>query len=224
MQAGIGSLVKRHIPLTEVMREPLPKGFVYLTDLIPYALLEIRYYTSYNCVGAPIDGYLRPLAIITEPAAVQLEKAAREMYKKGLIIKVFDAYRPLAAVNHFVRWAADENDILTKEFFYPEICKSRIIPDGFIAERSSHSRGSTVDLTLTDMKTGRDLDMGTAFDFFGEASMHGSPLITQEQAGRRLILREAMENVGFTPYETEWWHYTLSGEPYPDTYFEFMVN
>ena len=220
----MGSFAKRQIPLAEVIQETLPKGFVYLTDIVPYILLDIRYYTSYNCVGTPIDGYLRPVAITTEPAAVQLEKAAREMYKKGLILKVFDAYRPLAAVNHFVRWAGDVHDTLTKAFFYPDICKSRIIPDGFIAERSSHSRGSTVDLTLTDMMTGRDLDMGTAFDFFGEASMHGSPLITREQADTRLILREAMESAGFAAYETEWWHYTLSGEPYPDTYFDFLVN
>lgn len=202
----------------------LPDGFVYVTDTVPDVILEIRYYSTYNFVGAMVDDYIAPVAILTKDAADALKSANDDLRAQGYAIKVFDAYRPQGAVDHFGRWAADTNDVLTKEFFYPDIDKDRIIPDGYVMERSGHSRGSTVDLTLLDMMTGRELDMGTPFDFFGPASHHGSELITEEQANNRLVLKDAMEKAGFSAYTEEWWHYTLSSEPYPDTYFDFPVQ
>ena len=203
---------------------PLPDGFVYITDVCPDVILEIRYYSTYNFVGARVDDYLAPTAILSKEAAAALKLANDELRAQGYAIKVFDAYRPQGAVTHFMRWAADENDVLTKEYFYPEIDKARIIPDGYIMERSGHSRGSTVDLTIIEMRTGKELDMGSPFDFFGPESHHGTDLINFIQAENRLILRLAMENAGFNIYDEEWWHYTLINEPYPDTYFDFPVR
>ena len=202
----------------------LPDGFVYLTDAVPDVILEIRYYSTYNFVGARVDDYLVPVAVISEQAAAALKLINDDLRAQGYAIKVFDAYRPQGAVNHFVRWAADADDVSTKAYFYPDIEKSRIIPDGYIAERSGHSRGSTIDLTLVDMMSGKEVDMGTPFDFFGLASHHGTNLITEEQSANRLILKNAMEKAGFNPYDEEWWHYTLRDEPYPDTYFDFPVK
>ena len=202
----------------------LPDGFVYVTDAVPDVILEIRYYSAYNFVGKRIDDYLAPVAIISEPAAEALKQVNGDLRSQGYAIKVFDAYRPQGAVAHFMRWAADVNDMSTKAYFYPEIAKDRIIPEGYVSERSGHSRGSTIDLTLVDMLTGRELDMGTPFDFFGPRSHHGTDLITAEQTANRLILKEAMEKAGFNPYDEEWWHYTLRDEPYPDTYHTFPVK
>ncbi|MCL2003090.1 MAG: M15 family metallopeptidase [Oscillospiraceae bacterium] len=204
--------------------DALPDGFVYLTDVVPDAILEIRYYSTYNFVGARVDGYLAPTAVISQPAAEALKQVSEALWARGYAIKVFDAYRPQSAVNHFVRWAADAGDVSAKAYFYPDIAKDRIIPDGYIMERSGHSRGSTVDLTLVELLTGREVDMGTPFDFFGLASHHGSDLITAEQTANRLILKDAMEKAGFNLYDEEWWHYTLRDEPYPDTYFTFPVK
>ena len=204
--------------------ETLPDGFVYITDVAPDVILEIRYYSTYNFVGTRVDDYLSPVAILSKEAADALKLANDELRAQGYALKVFDAYRPQGAVSHFMRWAADENDVLTKEYFYPGIDKTRIIPDGYVMERSGHSRGSTVDLTIVDMRTGKEADMGSPFDFFGRESHHGTDLITGEQSGNRLILRNAMENAGFKIYDEEWWHYTLIGEPYPDTYFDFPVR
>ena len=202
----------------------LPEGFVYVTDAVPDVILDIRYYSTYNFLGVRVDDYNAPVAIITEEAARALVQVNAEVRAQGYLLRVFDAYRPQGAVDHFVRWAEDPNDILTKEYFYPDIAKDRIIPDGYIMERSGHSRGSTIDLTLVDMLTGKELDMGTAFDFFGIESHHWTPLITQEQTDNRMILRNAMERAGFVAYEGEWWHYTLGNEPYPDTFFDFPVQ
>ena len=202
----------------------IPDGFEYITDVVPDVVLEIRYYSTYNFVGTRVDDYVSPVAIISKEAADALKLANDTLRGQGYALKVFDAYRPQGAVSHFMRWAADEHDLLTKDYFYPEIEKSRLIPEGYIAERSGHSRGSTVDLTIIDMKTGKELDMGSPFDFFGEISHHGTALITKEQAGNRLILKTAMEKAGFKPYDEEWWHYTLIDEPYPDTYFSFPVK
>ncbi|MCL2048393.1 MAG: M15 family metallopeptidase [Defluviitaleaceae bacterium] len=203
---------------------PLPEGFVYVTDAVPDAILEIRYFSTYNFVGARVDDYLAPRAIITEPAAEALKQVNAELQAQGYAIKVFDTYRPQGAVDHFVRWAADPDDVATKEYFYPDIAKDRIIPDGYIAERSGHSRGSTIDLTLVELLTGKEVDMGTPFDFFGLASHHETDLITEEQASNRLILKNAMVDAGFRIYDEEWWHYTLDDEPYPDTFFDFPVR
>jgi len=202
----------------------LPDGFVYITDAVPDVILEIRYYSTYNFVGARVDDYVSPAAIMTKEAAAALKKVNDDLRARGYAIKIFDAYRPQGAVNHFMRWAADEADILTKEYFYPDIDKKRLFPEGYIAERSGHSRGSTIDLTIIDMKTGKETDMGGPFDFFGEISHHETTLITKSQADNRLILKNAMEKAGFKPYAEEWWHYTFINEPYPDTYFDFPVK
>jgi D-alanyl-D-alanine dipeptidase len=202
----------------------LPDGFVYVTDEIPTAILEIRYYSEDNFVGTVVDGYHAPKAILTEEAAQALKKAADNLYEQGYYIKIFDAYRPQSAVDHFIRWAKDLDDTKMKEKYYPDLDKSVLFELGYIAEKSGHSRGSTVDLTLVDVSTGKELDMGSGFDFFGEISNHGTDLITEEQEKNRNILRDAMVDAGFEVYPEEWWHYKLKDEPYPDTYFDFPVK
>ncbi|MGI6551537.1 MAG: M15 family metallopeptidase [Bacillota bacterium] len=204
--------------------DQLPDGFVYVTDVIPTALLEIRYFSEDNFVGAVIDGYQAPKAILTKEAAQALKKAADMLYEQGYYIKIFDAYRPQRAVDHFKRWAQDLDDIKMKEKYYPDLNKSLLFELGYVAEKSSHSRGSTVDLTFVDISTGEEVDMGSGFDFFGEISNHGTDLITKEQEKNRNILRDAMVAAGFEVYPEEWWHYTLKDEPYPDTYFDFPVK
>ena len=205
-------------------KNTMPDGFVYVTDIIPDVILEIRYYSTYNFVGARVDDYLAPVAILTEEAALALKIANDDLRSQGYALKVFDGYRPQGAVDHFVRWAADENDVLTQAYFYPDLTKDRLFPEGYIAERSGHSRGSTVDLTLIEMLTGKEVDMGSPFDFFGPISHHNTDLITAEQMANRLILKSAMERAGFKPYDEEWWHYTLRDEPFPDTFFDFVVR
>ena len=206
----------------------LPESFVYVTDFVPDAILEIRYYSTYNFVGTRVDDYWAPLAILTKEAAIALRQASDNLRKQGYAIKIFDAYRPQGAVDHFMRWGADSKDIAMKEYFYPDLAKSDIDPnvsDQYIASRSGHSRGSTVDLTLVNLKTGHEVDMGSPFDLFGPISAHdyaGSEL-TATQKANRLILKTAMENAGFNPYNDEWWHYTLNNPPYSGTYFKFPV-
>ena len=203
-------------------RAPHP-GFVYVTDVVPNVILEIRYYSTYNFTADRVDGYTAPTAILSEEAAAALKKVSDAMREQGYVVKIFDAYRPQAAVDHFVRWAADTADTRLKSVFYPEVDKDQLFALGYIAKKSSHSRGSTVDLTLVDMQTGRELDMGSPFDFFGPISNHGTDLITPGQAANREILKNAMLEAGFKLYPKEWWHYTLENEPFPDTYFNFPV-
>ncbi len=203
---------------------PCRDGFVSLGEYIPEVLLEIRYYSAFNFVGERIDGYEEPAALMTREAAEALRGVSREMGQRGLLLKIYDAYRPQGAVDHFMRWAADPGDLRMKAFFYPDLAKDRIIPEGYIAEHSGHSRGSTVDLTLFDMRAGRDLDMGGPFDFFGERSHASFAGVSPEQRGNRMLLREAMERGGFRPLEEEWWHFTLREEPFPETFFTFPVR
>lgn len=198
--------------------------FVLLTDVVPDAILEIRYYSTYNFVGDRIDGYEQPTALLTKEAAEALKKASDELIKKGYRLKIYDAYRPQKAVTNFMNWAKDVDDTRMKVYFYPELDKSILFDQGYIAEKSGHSRGSTVDLTLFDMKTEKEVDMGGTFDYFGELSHPDYKNITEEQYNNRMILREAMINNGFKPLPEEWWHFTLENEPYPDTYFTFPVN
>mgnify|MGYP001247397391 CR=1 FL=1 len=202
----------------------LPDGFVYADDHIPGVLLDIRYFGEDNFVGARIDGYKGPYAILTKEAADALAKVQEEVRSLGYTLLIYDAYRPQKAVEHFKKWSRDPDDTKTKADYYPDLEKSRLFKLGYIASRSGHSRGSTVDLTLADAATGEPLDMGGPFDFFGEVSHHGTSLITEEQAENRRILKEAMERNGFRAYAKEWWHYTLADEPYPDTYFDFDVE
>jgi len=196
-------------------------GFVLVTDLVPEVILEIRYYSAFNFTGRRVDGYEEPIALITKEAAAALGKASEKMIEKGYRLKIFDAYRPQKAVDNFEKWACDPADTLTKAFFYPELDKSVLFDLGFIAHRSGHSRGSTVDLTLFDMKLGRDVDMGGPFDYFGDLSHPDYEKITDVQKANRQLLHDAMIEAGFTGIKEEWWHFTLKDEPYPDTYFNF---
>lgn len=206
------------------LAQVLPEGFVYVKDVIPSVRLDIRYYSGHNFVGTRIDGYNAPTAILTSEAAEALKKAAEILDEQGYLIKIFDAYRPLRAVEHFLIWAQDLDDQKMKEFYYPEVDKARVFELGYVALRSGHSRGSTVDLTLVYKDTLEEVDMGSPFDFFGPISHHGTDLITPEQEANRNILRDAMVAAGFEPYPNEWWHYRLVDEPYPDRYFDFPVD
>ncbi len=198
--------------------------FVLLSEAVPDAILEIRYYSTYNFVGDRIEGYEEPCALLTKEAAAALKEVSDELVQKGYRLKIFDAYRPQKAVTHFMNWAKDTDDTRMKEYFYPELDKSVLFAQGYIAEKSGHSRGSTVDLTLFDMKTEKEVDMGGTFDYFGELSHPDYDQITEEQFNNRMILREAMLAHGFKPLPEEWWHFTLENEPFPDTYFTFPVN
>ena len=202
-----------------------PSAFVLLADHVPAIIQEIRYYSTYNFIGDRIDGYEEPCAILTMEAARALKSVSSEMNVMGYRLKVFDAYRPAAAVKHFVLWGLEDTDIRMKPFFYPDLDKEELFMKGYIASRSSHSRGSTVDLTLFDMRTGKELDMGSPFDYFSEVSHPDHTAgITKEQYDNRMLLRNAMLRNGFEPFDCEWWHFTLRDEPFPDTYFEFPVS
>lgn len=216
--------------------------FVVITDVAPDVLLEIRYYSTYNFIGSRVDGYLEPTALLTRQAADSLRAVSDELKEQGYRLKIYDAYRPQMAVDHFVRWGADLADTVMKTYFYPDLIKDVLFDRGYIARRSSHSRGSTVDLTLFDMNTEKEADMGGTFDWFGPEShpdFGGDPeagqytgkcnspqgrAITPEQFENRMILRRAMMRHGFKPYNEEWWHFTLKNEPYPNTYFTFPVQ
>ena len=198
--------------------------FVLLTDAVPDAILEIRYYGTYNFVGTRIDGYEAPIAMLTKKAAKALKAVSDDVMAKGYRLKIYDAYRPQKAVDHFVRWAADVADTTMKYCFYPNLDKSVLFEQDYIMAKSGHTRGSTVDLTLFDMATGKELDMGGTFDWFGEESHPDYRGITDEQYAHRMILRTAMLSHGFKPLDSEWWHFTLADEPYPDTYFTFPLR
>lgn len=198
--------------------------FVLLSDSVPDAILEIRYYSTYNFVGDRIDGYEEPTALLTKEAASALKEASDELVSKGYRLKIYDAYRPQKAVTNFMNWAKDTSDIRMKKYFYPQLDKSVLFEQGYIAEKSGHSRGSTVDLTLFDMNTEKELDMGGTFDYFGELSHPDYKEITAKQYENRMILRDAMLSHGFKPLDEEWWHFTLENEPFPDTYFTFPVS
>ena len=200
-------------------------GFVVLSEVVPDIIQEIRYFSTYNFVGDRIDGYEQPCALMTIEAAQALKNVSDYVKRFGYRLKVYDSYRPQCAVDNFVRWAKDLKDTRMKKYFYPELDKARLFPDGYIYEKSGHSRGSTLDLTLFDMKTGKEVDMGGTFDYFGELSHSDyKGNLTKKQLRNRQFLRDAMIKFGFKPLETEWWHFTLADEPYPDTYFTFPVR
>lgn len=202
----------------------LPSGFAYLKEIIPDIVLEMRYAGSNNFIGKPIQGYQQPKAILTTASAEALKKVQIELGNQGYCLKVFDAYRPQAAVNHFIAWARNPEDTIMKAAFYPGIEKKDLFKLGYISTRSGHSRGSTVDLTLIDADTGKELKMGGTYDFFGEISHHDSSKITSEQKEKRELLQRTMSKYGFRAYPQEWWHYTFRREPYPDTYFDFVIK
>ena len=218
-------------------------AFTTLTDVVTDAILEIRYFGTYNFVGDRIDGYQEPTALLTKRAADSLKAVSDDVISLGYRLKIYDAYRPQKAVDHFVRWAEDIPDTRMKAYFYPDLDKKVLFPEEYICAKSGHSRGSTIDLTLFDMATEKELDMGGTFDWFGPEShpdFCGNPetgeytgdnskspanrKITAEQFKNRMILRAAMMRHGFCPFRTEWWHFTLADEPFPDTYFTFPVR
>lgn len=204
-----------------------PEGFVDVRQLIPTLQLDLRYYGHHNFVGERIDGYQAPRALLSRPAAEALNNVQQELAPFGLGLKIFDAYRPQQAVNHFARWAEDGNDTRMKAEFYPEVDKRVLFQDGYIAHKSGHSRGSTVDLTIAPLDAHdptAELDMGTGFDRFSPQSWPNNPDMTPSQRAHRLLLRTVMEKYGFQPYDKEWWHFTLRNEPFPDTYFDFPVQ
>ena len=201
-----------------------PSGFVLLADYVPQIVQEIRYYSTYNFIGDRIDGYEEPCALLTIEAARALKAVSSELIVQGYRLKLFDAYRPACAVKHFVLWGIEDQDIRMKPYFYPELEKQELFAKGYIAKQSSHSRGSAVDLTLLDMKSGKELDMGGPFDLFSERSHPDYRGISAEQYDNRMILRRAMLRNGFRPIDCEWWHFALNNEPYPDTYFNFPVS
>ena len=225
-----GNAVSQTEPVTETVwndgltRSNDSSDFVLLSEAIPDAILEIRYYSTYNFVGDRIDGYEEPVALLTKEAAKALKNVSDDLSARGYRLKIYDAYRPQEAVSNFVEWSHDTSDTRMKEYFYPELDKGVLFEQGYIMEHSGHSRGSTVDLTLFDMKTEKEVDMGGTFDYFGEKSHPDYKGITDEQYANRMILREAMIKYGFKPLDEEWWHFTLENEPYPETYFTFPVN
>lgn len=199
-------------------------GFVVLTDVVPDAIMEVRYYTLYNFIGDRVRGYEEPVVLVTRETANALREVNQELLPLGYTVKVFDAYRPQMAVDHFVEWARDLNDVRMQSYFYPEERKANLFAHGYIASRSGHSRGSTVDLTLYDLRNQCDVDMGGTFDYFGYRSYSNYPNLTSEQMKNRQLLRSVMLKHGFRGIDTEWWHYTLINEPYPSTYFNFVVR
>lgn len=217
--------------------------FVEVAQVLPDVILEIRYYSTYNFVGTRIDGYLAPIALLTREAADSLKAVSNDVIRQGYRLKIYDAYRPQRAVDHFVRWAQNPADTCMKRYFYPMLDKPVLFEQEYIYEKSGHTRGSTVDLTLFDMQTEKELDMGGTFDWFGIESHPdycGNPNtklypeigkytgdgtgITEQQFRNRMILRDAMLRHGFKPLDSEWWHFTLRNEPYPDTYFDFPIE
>ena len=218
VMAGTASVAK------EAVLSDDASGFVLLSEAVPDAILEMRYYSTFNFVGDRIDGYEEPVALLTREAAVALKKVSDDLVSKGYRLKIYDAYRPQRAVDHFMRWAKDPDDTRMKRYFYPELDKDELFPRGYIARHSGHSRGSTVDLTLFDMAAEKEADMGGTFDYFGKLSHTDARGITREQHENRMLLRAAMVARGFKPLDKEWWHFTLRDEPYSNTYFTFPVN
>ncbi|MXM67924.1 D-alanyl-D-alanine dipeptidase [Streptomyces sp. HUCO-GS316] len=229
-------------------RPKAPGDFVALRTVDPTIIQEMRYSTRHNFVGERIDGYRQPLCILTRPAAEALHRAQTKLRRAGYTLKVYDCYRPQRAVNHFVRWAKDLDDQAMKGEFYPNVDKGRLFDDGYIAAKSGHSRGSTLDLTVVKLPTrptrpyhpgeplvpcyapkdrrfpDNSVDMGTGFDCFDTLAHTLDPRIQGEQRANRLLLKNTLEGLGFVNLAEEWWHYTFKPEPYPDTYFDFPVS
>ena len=201
----------------------LPEGFVYINDIDNRINIDLRYSTENNFTGKVIDGYRSNKAIISTEAAMALIQVQNDLDQMNLSLKIFDAYRPQMSVNYFINWSNDPLDTINKSIYYPKIKKSELFPLGYIAERSGHSRGSTVDLTIVDNTTFKELDMGTPYDFFGPESATNFIEITDKQSSNRLLLLETMTRNGFKNYSKEWWHYTLKEEPFND-YFNFVIE
>ena len=217
-------LVVSFFLISNLMFAQLPDGFVYVKQEIPDLQLELRYCWDNNFVGKPIDGYYNAVCILTSQATNALKKAQEELKTQQLSLKIFDAYRPQRAVNHFWAWAKNVNDTLMKQEYYPDVEKKNLFKDQYISTRSRHSSGSTLDVTLVDLKTGKELDMGTPYDFFGPQSWIYYNRLTDQQKANRLLLQSMMKKHGFRQYPQEWWHFTLRGEPFANQYFDFPVE
>lgn len=205
--------------------QSLPAGFVYVDQVVPDIRTELSYRLADNFVGTTVDGYAGTRAILTQQAAQALARVQAELRGQGLGLLIFDAYRPQRAVNHFARWAKDLSATEMKQRYYPEVEKTELFSQGYIAARSGHSRGSTVDLTLVSLSPPfQQLDMGTVFDFFSPKSWLGAAGLSASQEHNRALLQQTMKKFGFTPYSKEWWHFTLQPEPFPETYFDFEIR
>jgi D-alanyl-D-alanine dipeptidase len=220
MRAVLASLLL--IAALPVQAQERPVAFVDAATVVPGLVVDMRYVGADNFVGRPIDGYEKPTCLLTRQAANALADVARDIGGWGLKLKVFDCYRPKRAVAHFLRWAQAVNDVKNKSDYYPDLDKRQLFTDGYVATHSGHSRGSTVDLTLVGASG--ELDMGTRFDFLSPRSNTANPTVSVEAHRNRLMLAAAMSTHGFKPYGKEWWHFTLRGEPFPDTYFDFPVR
>ena len=209
--------------LSSLFSNNLPKGFVYIDEVINDVDIDIRYSNDNNFIGKKINGYNQSAAIGTKELALALQEIQNDLKHFGYGVKIFDAYRPQKAVNHFSRWSTND-DVLMKDLFYPNIEKRDLFKEGYIASRSGHSRGSTIDLTIINLKTKEELDMGTSYDFFGIESSYDYSGLTYEQNSNRLLLYSVMKKYGFKSLKSEWWHFTLENEPFPDTYFNFNVE
>ncbi|MAB49506.1 MAG: peptidase M15 [Flavobacteriaceae bacterium] len=205
-------------------KQVLPEGFVYVRSVIQDLDVELRYFTTHNFVGDTIDGYKSNKLILTKETAEKLKLVQDELQQQNLCLKVYDGYRPQRSVNHFIRWAKDLNDTINKSEFYPDVAKRNLFKEEYIASRSGHSRGSTVDLTIIDGNTGKPLDMGSPYDFFGKQSWVDYDSITESQKKNRQLLQRVMLKYNFRNYPKEWWHFTLRWEPFPKTYFDFEVE
>lgn len=217
-------LVVFHCSVASCSEKKLPDGFCYLDEVIPNAVYDVRYFGRDNFVGERVDSYNVPRVILTKNAAMALAKVQDDLDPFGLGLKIFDGYRPQDAVSHFVRWAKNLDDTRMKSKFYPDVQKKHLFRDGYIAEKSGHSRGSTVDLTIIDLKSGQELDMGTGFDYFGPKSWPDNPDMSTQVRANRALLQGVMVRNGFKPLKEEWWHFTLKDEPYPETYFNFPIR
>jgi zinc D-Ala-D-Ala dipeptidase len=241
-------MVQAPIPEKCFSESSIPSGFVDVQKVIPSIILDIRYFSPHNFVGEKVDGYNAPKCYLTEKAAVELSNIQEELKVFSLSLKVYDCYRPQRAVNHFVRWAKEIDNIKTKKEFYSTVDKNNLFKDGYIASKSSHSKGSTIDLTLVPLpvpeqeaynpgqplqacfmpvnKRFKDnsIDMGTGFDCFHELSHPGNNQVRLQQRINRMLLKTLMEKHGFKNYDKEWWHFTLKNEPFPNTYYDFIVE
>jgi D-alanyl-D-alanine dipeptidase len=228
--------------------DKMPYNFTDIQKVIPDVVMDIRYYGPHNFVGERVDGYLAPKCYLTKETALALAGVQKDLATYSLSLKIYDCFRPQRAVNHFVRWAAEIKNIKTMKEFYPTVDKRNLFKDGYIAEKSGHSRGSTVDLTIVPLPApaqpqyspgqklhqcylpaikrfaDNSIDMGTGFDCFHALSHTANNNIGRQQKINRLLLKSLMEKHGFKNYDMEWWHYTLKNEPYPDTYFDFVIE
>jgi D-alanyl-D-alanine dipeptidase len=244
-----GLVMAAVLPTATASAEPrAPSRFVALSSVDPTIRQDIRYATPHNFTGRVVPGYTAPICVLTAPAAQALHRVQQGLVRRGYSLKVYDCYRPQRAVDRFVAWAQDPGERSMKPEFYPEVDKSRLFADGYIARRSGHSRGSTVDLTIVKPPAAptrayrpgerlvpcyaprpqrfpdASIDMGTGFDCFDERAHTLDPRVQGTARADRLMLGKTMESAGFTGIPEEWWHFTYRAEPYPDTYFDFPVS